>query len=198
MRNYEFWALEVLGWFLILVSALLKAYVSEEILNWHCLSLNADLCIHFYWLSRLRQASYRKKIQSSALTLRLWLCHFKISSDTPTLSWLLLRILMNPLISDCHVRGQHYHSSENTILSYTIYIHQIWRQYVHCKCIQLKYMGSAVCTLQINIVELRQKCNKTTALPLVAAGEWTMYSGSTLESGTQWKVVVLTVKIFAV
>ena len=29
---------------------LLKAYVSEEILNWHCLSLslNADLCIHFY------------------------------------------------------------------------------------------------------------------------------------------------------
>ena len=32
----------------------LKAYVSEEILNWHCLSLNANLCIHFYWLSRLR------------------------------------------------------------------------------------------------------------------------------------------------
>ena len=25
-----------------------KAYVSEEILNWHCLSLNANLCIHFY------------------------------------------------------------------------------------------------------------------------------------------------------
>ena len=27
-----------------------KAYVSEEILNWHCLSLsiNADLCVHFY------------------------------------------------------------------------------------------------------------------------------------------------------
>ena len=81
----------------------LKAYVSEEILNWHCLSLslNADLCIHFYWLSRLRQASHRKMIQSSALRLRLWLCHFKISSDTPafnvwmhnqraiTLYWLL-------------------------------------------------------------------------------------------------------------
>ena len=62
----------------------LKAYVSEEILNWHCLSLslNADLCIHFYWLSRLRQASHRKMIQISALKLRLWLCHFKISSDT--------------------------------------------------------------------------------------------------------------------
>ena len=38
----------------------LKAYVCEEILNWHCLSLNADLCIHFYWPSRLRQASHRK------------------------------------------------------------------------------------------------------------------------------------------
>ena len=27
-----------------------KAYLSEEILNWHCLSLslNADICIHFY------------------------------------------------------------------------------------------------------------------------------------------------------
>ena len=27
-----------------------KAYVSEEILNWHChsLSLNAELCIHFH------------------------------------------------------------------------------------------------------------------------------------------------------
>ena len=28
-----------------------------------------DLCIHFYWLSRLRQASHRKMIQSSALRL---------------------------------------------------------------------------------------------------------------------------------
>ena len=65
----------------------LKAYVSEEILNWHCLSLNlnADLCIHFYWLSWLRQASHRKMIQSSVHRLRLWLCHFKIS-DTPAFS----------------------------------------------------------------------------------------------------------------
>ena len=33
-----------------LQSLILKAYVSEDILNWHCLNLhlNADLCIHFY------------------------------------------------------------------------------------------------------------------------------------------------------
>ena len=31
------------------------------------LSLNADFCIHFYWLSQLRQPSQRKMIQSSAL-----------------------------------------------------------------------------------------------------------------------------------
>ena len=49
----------------------LKAYVSEEILNWHSLSLSTDLCIHFYCLSQLRQASQRKMIQSSALRLRL-------------------------------------------------------------------------------------------------------------------------------
>ena len=50
---------------------ILKAYASEEILNWHCLSLspNADLCIHFYWLSQLRQVSHRKTIQGSALIL---------------------------------------------------------------------------------------------------------------------------------
>ena len=62
------------------------------ILNWHCLSLslNADLCIHFYWLSRLRQASHIKMIQSSALSLRLWLCHFKISSDTSALRLIIL------------------------------------------------------------------------------------------------------------
>ena len=40
------------------------------------LSLIADLCIHSYWLSWLRQASHRKMIQSSALRLRLW--RFKI------------------------------------------------------------------------------------------------------------------------
>ena len=65
----------------------LKAYVSREIWNWHCLSLNADLCIHFYWLSnKLRQASHRKMIQSSALRLRLW--RFKIST----------RSLLRPLL----------------------------------------------------------------------------------------------------
>ena len=47
----------------------LKAYVSEEILNWYrlSLSLSADLCIHFYCLSQLRQAVQRKVIQTSAL-----------------------------------------------------------------------------------------------------------------------------------
>ena len=66
----------------------LKAYVSEEILNSlsHSLSLSADLCIHFYWLSWLRQASHRKRIQSAALRLRLWLRLFIISSDTPEFS----------------------------------------------------------------------------------------------------------------
>ena len=61
----------------------LKAYTSDEILNWHSLSVSADICIHFYCLSRLKQASQRKMIQSSALRLRLWLCQFKISSDNP-------------------------------------------------------------------------------------------------------------------
>ena len=40
------------------------------------LSLSADLCIHSYLLSQLRQASHRKMIQISALILRLW--HIKI------------------------------------------------------------------------------------------------------------------------
>ena len=68
----------------------LKTYVSDEVFNWHCLSLCliADLCIHFYWLSWLRQASLRKMIQSSALRLRLWPGHFKIASDTWALSFL--------------------------------------------------------------------------------------------------------------
>ena len=35
-----------------------------------CFSLSADLCIYSYWLSRLRQASHRKMIQSSALRLK--------------------------------------------------------------------------------------------------------------------------------
>ena len=47
-----------------------------KILKRLSLSLNADLCIHSYWLSRLRQASQRKMIQSSALRLRL--IRFKI------------------------------------------------------------------------------------------------------------------------
>ena len=62
----------------------LKANVSQEILNWHSLrhSHSADICIHFYCLSWLRQARQRKMIQSSALWLCLRLCQFKISWDT--------------------------------------------------------------------------------------------------------------------
>ena len=60
-----------------------KTYVSEEILNWHGLSLSAEFCIHFYCLTQMRQASQRKIIQSSALRLRLWLSQFKISLGTP-------------------------------------------------------------------------------------------------------------------
>ena len=60
-------------WFFLEGPWILKAFVSNEILNWHCLSLspNADLCFHLYWLSRMGQASHRKIIQSSALRLRL-------------------------------------------------------------------------------------------------------------------------------
>ena len=52
---------------------ILKAHVSEEILKWPSLScsLSADLCIHFYCLSQLKQARQRKIIHSSALILRL-------------------------------------------------------------------------------------------------------------------------------
>ena len=60
----------------------LKAYVSEEILNWHCLSLNADLCIHFYWPSRLRQASHRNMIQRSRLRLCLFVCLLYVPLST--------------------------------------------------------------------------------------------------------------------
>ena len=38
-----------------------------KILKCLSLSLSAYLCIHFYWLSWLRQASHRKLIQNSAL-----------------------------------------------------------------------------------------------------------------------------------
>ena len=51
----------------------LKAYVSKEVLNYHSLSLslNADICINFYWLGWLRHASRKKMFQNSALRLRL-------------------------------------------------------------------------------------------------------------------------------
>ena len=62
----------------------LKANVSQEILNWQSLrhSHSADICIHFYCISWLTQARQRKMIQSSALWLCLRLCQFKISWDT--------------------------------------------------------------------------------------------------------------------
>ena len=45
--------------------------VFVKILKRLSLSLSAYLCIQFYWLSWLRQASHRKLIQNSALRLRL-------------------------------------------------------------------------------------------------------------------------------
>ena len=57
-----------------------KVYVSKEILNWR--SLRADICIHFYCLSWLRQASKTKMIQSSAL-----------KQDYLKKNWVLCRVL---------------------------------------------------------------------------------------------------------
>ena len=57
------------------------------------LSLSADLCIHSYWLSQLRQASHRKMIQSSAL----W--RFKI------LTCPLLKTSKNNTENICYVQG---------------------------------------------------------------------------------------------
>ena len=73
----------------------LKANVSQKILNWHSLrhSHSAEICIHFYCLSWLRQARQRKMIQSSALWLCLGLCQFKISWDTEALRSYLITIL---------------------------------------------------------------------------------------------------------
>ena len=71
------WVHSLLEW----ICKWLKNLVSEETLNWQ--SPSADLCIHFYCLSQLRHASQKEMIQSSALTLRLWLCQFKISLDNP-------------------------------------------------------------------------------------------------------------------
>ena len=59
------WVHSLLEW----ICKWLKNLVSEETLNWQ--SPSADLCIHFYCLSELRQASQRKMIQSSAIRQRL-------------------------------------------------------------------------------------------------------------------------------
>ena len=75
------WVHSLLEW----ICKWLKNLVSEETLNWQ--SPSADLCIHFYCLSELRQASQRKMIQSSALRIS----HFKISSDIPALQYLFIR-----------------------------------------------------------------------------------------------------------
>ena len=64
-------------------------------------------------VSRLRQASQRKMIQSSALRLRLWLFHFKIFSDNPAFwvvgqtrqrAWLerIPRIIYSPQLKLTH------------------------------------------------------------------------------------------------
>ena len=53
----------------------LKAYVSEEILNGHCLSPNADLCIHTCLLSQPTEASKSQrnisKFSSKAKTMTM-------------------------------------------------------------------------------------------------------------------------------
>ena len=49
----------------------------------HCNLISEYSFIRYLRVSRLRQASQRKMIQSSALRLRLWLCQFKISLDNP-------------------------------------------------------------------------------------------------------------------
>ena len=71
-----------------------KTNVSQEILSWHSLrhSHSADICIHFYCLSWLRQARQRKMIQKSALWLCLRLCQFKIFADTWAFSNYFLNI----------------------------------------------------------------------------------------------------------
>ena len=65
----------------------LKANISQKILNWHSLrhSHSAEICIHFYCLSWLKQARQIKMLQNSALWLCLRLCQFKISWDTQAL-----------------------------------------------------------------------------------------------------------------
>ena len=55
-----------------------KANISQEIRYSH----SAEICIHLYCLSWLRQPRQRKNIQNSALWLCLRLCQFKISWDT--------------------------------------------------------------------------------------------------------------------
>ena len=97
-------------------------------MNWHCLSFNADLCIHFYWLSQLRQASHKKKIQSSALKLWLWLCHFKISSDTlvfrPNSNLMMSTISIYQLIHDLRqgffLMGVRFHRSFGIFLAFSL------------------------------------------------------------------------------
>ena len=118
-----------------------KAYVSEEILNWYCLSLslNADRCIHFYWLSRLRQARHRKMIQSSAL--RLWLCHFKIFSDTSAFSrtffisdifWFLpfLTLVFSKKLSYFCCQCKAIQTRQKRMYLYTFCIHFFGKNYI--------------------------------------------------------------------
>ena len=56
----------------------LKSYVSGEIL--FCFSRSADLCIHFYWLSLVRQAINRKIIQS--IVIRLFKYHSAVAATS--------------------------------------------------------------------------------------------------------------------
>ena len=95
-----------------------KTDVSEEILSWYTLSLSADLYIHFHCLSWLRQAFWRKMIQSSAIRLILWLSQFKISSVfQPKDSWNLY-IMREKWTSDLQLSAFSSWNSVNLLSSY--------------------------------------------------------------------------------
>ena len=51
---------------LILLGLGLKAYVSEEILNWHCLSVMPYPCSHFYFDIKFGDRLYSKENRSGS------------------------------------------------------------------------------------------------------------------------------------
>ena len=106
--------------------------VFVKILKHLSLSLSADLCIHSYWLSRLRQASHRKMNQNSALRLRLWqfknlTCpilqsHWFICTLTEQYSLIpvgLCSYSLHPLSGAFYLNSDLYLGSMNTVIEST-------------------------------------------------------------------------------